>query len=118
MSHHLCISVTFLDRLFHGKGDDEPEWPPSPLRLLQALLAGARTGCRGADWSEIRAETFRWLGKRQPPLIIAPAALRASRHTLFVPNNHGDRKFDRQDRLTGKVVCGCGPRPQGRGLLR
>jgi CRISPR-associated protein Csb2 len=104
MIRHLCISVTFLDPLFHGKGDDEPEWPPSPMRLLQALLAGARTGCHGADWSDTRANAFRWLGKRQPPLIIAPAALRASRRTLFVPNNHSDKESDRQDRLTGKVA--------------
>ncbi len=104
MSLHLCISVTFLDPLFHGKGDDEPEWPPSPMRLLQALLAGARTGCHGNDWSDTRANAFRWLGERKPPLIIAPAALRSSHHTVFVPNNESDKKFDRQDRLTSKVV--------------
>ncbi|MER3462825.1 MAG: type I-U CRISPR-associated protein Cas5/Cas6, partial [Armatimonadota bacterium] len=45
MTRHLCISVTPLDDLFHGKGDDdEPEWPPSPMRLFQALVAGSRTG--------------------------------------------------------------------------
>jgi CRISPR-associated protein Csb2 len=39
MTYYLCISVSFLDSLFHGKADgDEPEWPPSPLRIFQALL--------------------------------------------------------------------------------
>lgn len=104
MSHHLCISVTFLDPLFHGCGDDEPEWPPSPMRVFQALLAGARTGCRGAEWSDTRANAFRWLAKRQPPLMIAPTARRAIRRTLFVPNNDSDKEFDRQDRLTSKVA--------------
>lgn len=102
MSLHLCISVTFLDPLFHGKGDDEPEWPPSPMRLFQALVAGARTGCRGAEWDDTRANAFRWLAKRQSPLIIAPPARRAARRTLFVPNNDSDKEFDRQDRLTSK----------------
>jgi len=104
MNLHLCISVMFLDPLFHGWADDEPEWPPSPMRLFQALLAGARTGCRGVGWNGARADAFRWLGNRRPPLIIAPAARRATRSTLFVPNNDSDTKFDRQDRLTSKVT--------------
>ncbi len=43
MTSYLCISVTFLDPLYHGRlnGDRTAEWPPSPLRLYQALLAGA-----------------------------------------------------------------------------
>lgn len=105
MRHHLCISVTLLDGLFHGKGDgDEPEWPPSPMRLFQALVAGSRMGCRNEEWSEVKAEAFRWLERREPPMIIGPAAERAAAYTLFVPNNDADKKFDRQDRLTSKVV--------------
>lgn len=113
MNLHLCISVTFLDPLFHGWGDEEPEWPPSPMRLFQALLAGARTGCRGVDWNGERKAAFRWLEspQRQPPLVIAPVARRqrhhesrSGRYTLFVPNNDSDRKPDRQDRLASKVA--------------
>lgn len=104
MNHQLCISVTFLDPFFHGKGDDEPEWPPSPLRLFQALLAGTRTGCRGTEWSPAKEEAFRWLEAREPPLIIAPTALLTSGCTLFVPNNDSDKEFDRQERLTSKVA--------------
>jgi CRISPR-associated protein Csb2 len=104
MSSHLCISITFLDPLFHGKGDDEPEWPPSPIRLFQALLAGARTGCHGTEWSETKAEAFRWLERRQPPIIVARLARPMSGCTLFVPNNDGDKVSDRQERLTSKVA--------------
>jgi CRISPR-associated protein Csb2 len=89
MARHLCISVTFLDPLFHGKGDrDEPEWPPSPMRLFQALLAGSRTGCRDREWSDMKAEAYRWLEKREePPVIITPVVRRArTACTLFVPN--------------------------------
>lgn len=91
--------------MFHGKGDnDEPEWPPSPLRFFQALLAGSRTGCRNREWSDAKADAFRWLEQRKPPLILAPATHQASVYTLFVPNNDSDKKFDRQERLTSKIV--------------
>lgn len=105
MIRHLSISVTLLDNLFHGKGEsDEPEWPPSPMRLFQALVAGSRTGRHNGDWSEAKTEALRWLERRDPPVIVGPEATRASLYTLFVPNNDGDRKFDRQERLTPKIV--------------
>ena len=104
MTRYLCISVTFLDPLFHGKCDhDEPEWPPSPLRLFQALLKGARTGCRNLRWSPAKADAFRALEHCAPPLIVAPDALRFESYTLFVPNNDSDKEFNRQNRLTSKV---------------
>ncbi|HID75040.1 MAG TPA: type I-U CRISPR-associated protein Cas5/Cas6 [Planctomycetaceae bacterium] len=111
MTRYLCISVTFLDPFFHGKGDSDaehpagrPEWPPSPMRLFQALLAGSRTGCRNREWSPAKAAAFRWLECQGAPLIVAPVARLASAVTLFVPNNDGDKKFDRQERLTSKLV--------------
>lgn len=105
MSRYLCISVTLLDPLFHGKGDgDEPEWPPSPMRLLQALLAGSRTGWRERTWSDAKAEAFRWLERCAPPQIVAPETRAAAAYTLYVPNNDGDEKFERQNRLTAKVA--------------
>lgn len=104
MSRHLCISVTFLDPWFHGQCDEGPEWPPSPLRLFQALLAGARAGCRANEWSFATAESFRWLEEQQPPSIVAPGAVRAPAYNLlFVPNNDSDEVPDRQGRLTSKV---------------
>ncbi len=101
MTQHLCISVTFRDPLFHGQGDEEPEWPPSPMRLAQALMAGTRAGCRGRAWTQDRADALGLLA-RQPPLIVGPPAQLATRCTYFVPNNDSDTVFDRQDRLTSK----------------
>jgi len=50
MSSHFCISVTFLDPAFHGRADGgEPEWPPSPLRLFQSLVAAAHEGWKGSN---------------------------------------------------------------------
>ncbi len=104
MARHLCISVSLLDRRFHGRRDaNQPEWPPSPMRLFQALLAGARTGCRNRHWSQAKAEAFRWLERQAPPIIVAPPArVAATGHTFYVPNNDADRRFDRQERLTSK----------------
>lgn len=109
MPRHLCFSVTFLDPLFHGKGDnDEPEWPPSPMRLFQALVAGSRSGCRNARWSTDERDPLRaaflWLERQEPPKILTPEATLASVYTLAVPNNDSDKEFERQDRLTLKSV--------------
>lgn len=105
MTRNLCISVTLLDGLFHGKADrDEPEWPPSPWRLFQSLLAGSLAGCRKSGWPDERADAFRWLEQRDPPLIVAPEAHQVPAYTLYVPNNDSDKQFDRQKRLAAKVV--------------
>jgi CRISPR-associated protein Csb2 len=105
VTRHLCLSITLLDPLFHGRcDDDEPEWPPSPMRVFQALVAGSRAGCRQCTWSEKKAEAFRWLECRTAPRIIAPEARRANGYTFFVPNNDSDKKFERQERLTSKFV--------------
>lgn len=100
MSRYLCISVTFLDPLFHGRADeDKPEWPPSPMRLFQALLAGARTGCRNRSWTDDKAGAFRWLASQQPPTIVAPDAQRAPGYTLFAPTNDRDREIQPSEKL-------------------
>ena len=109
MTRHLCISVTLLDPFFHGKGDGgKPEWPPSPMRLFQALLVGSRVGHRKLRWpmddqSDFHT-AFRWLERQPPPEIIAPEARSAPSYTLFVPNNDSDRISNRQERLTSKVA--------------
>ncbi len=102
--NHLCVSITFLDPQFHGHADnDKPEWPPSPLRVFQALLSAAKTGCNCNKWSDAHAKTFYWLEKSEPPQIIAPEVHATVPYTCYVPNNDSDKAFDRQDRLTGKV---------------
>lgn len=89
---YLVISVTFLDPIFHGRADaDEPEWPPSPLRLFQALLAGAAAAARptgGLCDADLAA--FRWIEQQPPPLVIAPEARRGQSYRLSVPNNAMD----------------------------
>jgi len=92
MMQNLCLSVTLLDGRFHGRGDGRgPEWPPSPWRLFQALLAGAHTGGHHPEWTDSHAKAFQWLEQRDPPLIVSPDRRELSGYTLSVPNNDMDR---------------------------
>jgi CRISPR-associated protein Csb2 len=88
MSLHLVMSFRFLSPWFHGRGDGgAPEWPPSPLRAFQAVVAAsARAGtlesARGA---------LTWLERLPAPLIIAPEAVASVvGYRLSVPHNAMD----------------------------
>ena len=98
----LMISVRFLLDEFHGRGEqNEPEWPPSPLRLFQALVnASARQG--GAEVSNV----LDWLERQPAPTIVAtaPSAIQPRYGaTFYVPNNDGELWFDKFDKTTKRV---------------
>lgn len=87
----LRISVRFLDGTFHGRGDDGgPEWPPSPLRLFQALTnAAARLD--GAGISAQSAAALCWLETlQQSPEIFAAKYTETIGYKLYVPDNVAD----------------------------
>lgn len=96
MAWSLRISATFLNAVYHGRTDSgrEGEWPPSPMRLFQALTAAAFGSCaHHADDSEEFAVALGWLENRsqeQPPEIVAATAVAGTPCTLFVPNNDLD----------------------------
>jgi CRISPR-associated protein Csb2 len=98
---YFCVTVHWLDNRYHGLLDRNgpAEWPPSPFRLFQALVAGV--GRRGELDSEI-GRSLEWLETRLPT-VIAPHCLAGQVVTRFVPNNSGDTIPDRQNRLTGKT---------------
>ena len=101
---YLLLTVRWLDRRYHGliERDGPPEWPPSPFRLFQALVSGL---ARRNELDTPLGKSFRWLQKLDPPMIIAPRTCSGQSVTYFVPNNDGDEKPDRQDRLKGKKFC-------------
>ncbi len=96
MKQFLCIQVRFLRGSCHGRGDgDVPEWPPSPLRLFQALVSAAsfRWGWgkqidSAADDSA--ADFLRWLERLSAPRILAPPVRKTASFRLYVPNNTAD----------------------------
>jgi CRISPR-associated protein Csb2 len=91
MPDYFCISIRFLGGAFHGRADQgEPEWPPSPLRLYQAIVAAS-----AARWNERRGlrhadATLRWFEQLPPPTIAAPPARETEGYRLYVPDNVGD----------------------------
>lgn len=88
MSESLCISVTFLDPRYHGRGDGgAPEWPPSPMRLFQAMVAG--NGQMLDPGSDIYL-ALRWLETQPPPTVVAPPGKVGTACPLYVPNNAMD----------------------------
>ena len=92
MSRYLTVSVEFLNGAYHGRGDGgEPEWPPSPLRVVQSLVAAAAAQSRGGSSVTSADEPLRWLERQPAPLIVAPRARRGSSFRLYVPDNVADK---------------------------
>ncbi|VTR99197.1 type I-G CRISPR-associated protein Csb2 [Tuwongella immobilis] len=111
----LCLTVRFLQPTQHGRGDgDNPEWPPSPLRLFQALVAAS-----AGRWNERvtlmhAAPAMRWLESLPPPEIVAPNGVPSeSPRQVFVPDNTAELavpawrrgEVDQGTKRTEKVVC-------------
>lgn len=91
MPDHLCITIRFLDGAFHGRADHgEPEWPPSPLRLYQAIVAAAAALWRNHQGISHAEPALRWFETLSPPVIVAPQAREAQGFRLYVPDNAGD----------------------------
>ena len=102
MSHALLLSVCFHDGRYHGSGD----WPPSPARLFQALVAGAT---RGATFADEDRTALEWLEGLDPPIVATPTARRGKPCKNYVPNNDldavgGDPKRIGEIRTATKVT--------------
>lgn len=82
-SSKLVLALRFHEGRYHGSGD----WPPSPARLFQALVAGLGLG-GPLSIEELRA--FQWLEGLDPPMIFAPQGDRGARVQLYVPRNDAD----------------------------
>ncbi len=82
MKHSLFLTVHLHDDRWHGVGD----WPPSPMRLFQALVAGVGLHGALADHREALA----WLEAADAPTIAAPLSTETRGFTNFVPNNDLD----------------------------
>lgn len=84
----LLFSIRFFDGRYHGldtKG--RPEWPPSPARLFQALVAGA---AEGAALCKEDRDALAWLERLEAPIVAAPAVRRGQSFSHFMPNNDLD----------------------------
>ena len=91
MPDYLCISIQFLGGAFHGRADHgEPEWPPSPLRLYQAIVAASAARWNERGRLQHADAALRWLEQLPPPLVAAPPKCETQGYRLYVPDNVGD----------------------------
>ena len=81
----LELEVTFIGGRFRGEAW---EWPPSPTRLFQALIAATHYGANGLFHQAARDAALRWLEQLPPPTIASvPASYGADHVENYVPNN-------------------------------
>jgi CRISPR-associated protein Csb2 len=80
----LCISVTFLTGRYHGE-----EWPPSPARLFQALVAAVMT-CGYQEFEASIVPALRWLEEQPAPMIRSCPVEQFGAYRIAVPNNDMD----------------------------
>ncbi len=88
-----CITIRFLDPVprFHGRGDDgNPEWPPSPLRMFQALVCASASRWRDNLFREYARPALQWLESLRPSIAAPPVPAESFGYRMYVPNNSGD----------------------------
>lgn len=84
MPAYLSIHVHLLGGHYHGE-----EWPPAPMRLMQAIVAGsARAGYLDEEHEAIGP--LQWLEALSPPLIHTPNVDFSAEFTAYVPRNSDD----------------------------
>jgi CRISPR-associated protein Csb2 len=96
----LAVTCTFVARSYQGvrltpDQREELDWPPSPARLHQALMAAALAGLPREQVEQFAGgalEALKWLEHRQPPVILASVISEdpgsASRFRLAIPQNN------------------------------
>ena len=70
---YLVLNASFISGRYGGE-----EWPPAPMRLLQAIVAGVRGSAHPA---------LTWLESQSAPDILAESDPPLSHIRTFVPNN-------------------------------
>src|SRR5437763_17121885 len=93
MASVFCMTLRFLDPVpqFHGRDDDgDPEWPPAPLRLFQALVSAAATRWRENQFQEYARPALQWLESIQPVVVAPRVSAKSFGYRMYVPNNSGD----------------------------
>ena len=89
MALHFCVSIRFLQPYSHGRRENgDPEWPPSPLRVMQSLVAASAGKWNERNLLVTAAPAIRWLESLPPPQIIATRAVPSKQpYRLYVPDN-------------------------------
>lgn len=108
---YLVITIRFLSDRYHGRTDNGrvPEWPPSPLRLFQAILAGAAGRWHDLAVRDRELPAFEWLENLgEPPAIIAPAFRHGRPLLKYVRENLSDIDPEKRDKKVSRPTLFCG----------
>lgn len=97
MAGYLLVTVRLHDPRFHGA--PVRDWPPSPARLFQALVASV---AHGRELPAPAVAALEWLEGLPPPIIAAPRAKVGARVEMYVPNNDRDAAVDDVESLRVK----------------
>jgi CRISPR-associated protein Csb2 len=95
-NQQLCISIRFIQPvpLFHGRCDaDRPEWPPSPMRVFQALLNAASSRACGRPLAPEVRQALLALEMLRPKIIAPRAMVSSIGYRAYVPHNQYDLVF-------------------------
>lgn len=88
MKKRLVITVSLISGRFHGRNQtNQPEWPPSPFRLYQALVAGAAQTIS----VETARPTLQWMERCRTISILTPPAYQGKKATSYVLTNQRDK---------------------------
>lgn len=99
------VEVTFFLNQYGGlRTNKAPEWPPSPARLLQAMLAGAYYG-HDSRAIELARTMVRYLEAQKPPDVYAAPVEAIGKFNHFV-RNPTVKRFDGEEENRVKV---CNP---------
>lgn len=113
MKKYLVLTIRFLGDRYHGRTENgrEREWPPSPLRLFQAIVAGATSRWYDQTIQDREIAALEWFEGLEPPQIVAPVVhpgkplLKYVRENLSdVPSEKRDAKFSRPTLFVGEPV--------------
>src|SRR5262249_48674905 len=108
---YLVITIRFLSDRYHGRTDigRTPEWPPSPLRLYQAILAGAAGRWHDPAIRDREFSAFEWFQNLEAPLgIIAPPFQHGRPLLKYVPENLSDVDPEKRDAKCSRPTLFCG----------
>lgn len=107
---YLVITVRFLSDRYHGRTENgnKAEWPPSPLRLYQAILAGAARRWHDPSLRDREFPALEWFQSLGPPQIIAPKVETGRPLLKYVRENLYDVDPEKRDAKLCRPTLFCG----------
>lgn len=87
MLEYFRLSAFFTLGTYHGK-----EWPPSPMKLFQAIIGSvAALSAKNSMFDTEVLHTLEWFEGLKPPIIYSEESPSTSTYSINPPNNNDDK---------------------------